>query len=56
MSKATKYNLTRDQYELISDLIPEAKRGGRKREVDMWEILYISLLYISLCGKINPDC
>ncbi len=38
MSKAYPSNLTRDQYELLSDMIPEAKRGGRKREVDMWEI------------------
>ncbi|MEH2297539.1 MAG: transposase, partial [Nostoc sp.] len=39
MSKAYPSNLTRDQYESLSDMIPEAKRGGRKREVDMWEIL-----------------
>ncbi len=39
MSKAYKSNLTRDQYEFLSDLIPEAKLGGRKRSVDMWEVL-----------------
>lgn len=39
MSKAYPSNLTRDQYELLSDLIPEAKPGGRPRTVDMWEIL-----------------
>jgi len=39
MSKAYPSNLTRAQYEFISDLIPGAKSGGRKREVDMWEVL-----------------
>lgn len=39
MSKAYSSNLTHAQYELISDMIPEAKPGGRKREVDMWEVL-----------------
>ena len=34
MSKAYPSNLTRDQYEFISELIPEGKPGGRKREVD----------------------
>ncbi|PZV12906.1 MAG: IS5 family transposase [Leptolyngbya sp.] len=39
MSKAYPSNLSRDQYELLSDLIPEAKPGGRPRTVDMEEIL-----------------
>ncbi len=39
MSKAYPSNLTRAQYEFISDLIPEGKPGGRKREVDMWSVL-----------------
>ena len=39
MSKAYPSNLTRAQYELLSDMIPEAKPGGRPREVDMCEIL-----------------
>ncbi|MBD2730241.1 IS5 family transposase [Nostoc sp. FACHB-892] len=39
MSKAYPSNLTRVQYEFLSDMIPEAKPGGRKREVDMWEVL-----------------
>ncbi|WP_420093659.1 transposase, partial [Fischerella thermalis] len=34
MSKAYPSNLSLEQYKLISDLIPEAKPGGRKREVD----------------------
>jgi putative transposase len=32
MSKTYPSNLTRAQYEFLSDLIPEAKPGGRKRE------------------------
>ena len=39
MSKAYPSNLTRVQYEFLSDMIPEPKPGGRKREVDMWEVL-----------------
>ncbi|MBD6615298.1 IS5 family transposase [Komarekiella sp. 'clone 1'] len=39
MSKADPSNLTRAQYEFLSDLIPEPKKGGRHREVDMWEVL-----------------
>ncbi len=39
MSKAYPSNLTRAQYEFISDMIPEPKHGGRKREVDIWEVL-----------------
>lgn len=33
MSKAYPSNLTRAQYEFLSEMIPEAKRGDRKREV-----------------------
>jgi len=39
MSKAYPSNLTQAQFELLNDLIPEPKSGGRPREVDMWEIL-----------------
>ncbi len=39
MSKAYPSNLTSAQYEFLSDLIPEAKPGGRKREVEMWSVL-----------------
>jgi len=39
MSKAYPSNLTPDQFEFLSDMIPEPKPGGRPREVDMWEIL-----------------
>ena len=38
MSKAYSSNLTPDQFELLLDLIPAPKPGGRPREVDMWEI------------------
>jgi putative transposase len=39
MSKAYPSNLTQDQFELLRELIPPAKSGGRPREVDMWEVL-----------------
>jgi hypothetical protein len=39
MSKEYPSNLTRAQYEFLSEMIPEAKPGGRKREVNMWEVL-----------------
>lgn len=45
MSKAYPSNLTQDQFELLSDMIPEPKPGGRPREVEMWEILN-AILYI----------
>jgi transposase len=32
-------NLSRAQYELLSDLLPEAKPGGRPRSVDLWEVI-----------------
>ncbi|MBE9251692.1 IS5/IS1182 family transposase, partial [Dolichospermum sp. LEGE 00240] len=34
MSKVYSSNLTKEQWELIEPLIPRAKTGGRKREVD----------------------
>ena len=49
MSKAYPSNLTRAQYEFLSDMIPEPKRGGRKREVDMWEVLN-AIFYVLLEG------
>ena len=49
MSKAYPSNLSLVQYQLISDLIPEAKPGGRKREVDMWEVLN-AIFYILIEG------
>lgn len=49
MSKAYPSNLSLEQYKLISDLIPEAKPGGRKREVDMWQVLN-AIFYILVEG------
>ena len=39
MSKAYPSNLSQAQYEFLRDLLPQAKPGGRPREVAMWEIL-----------------
>jgi hypothetical protein len=47
MSKAYPSNLTHAQYEFLSEMIPEPKRGGRKREVDMWEVLN-AMFYVLL--------
>ena len=47
MSKAYPSNLTQDQFEFLSDMIPEPKPGGRPREVDMWEIL--NAIFYILC-------
>jgi len=49
MSKAYPSNLSFEQYKLISDLIPEAKPGGRRREVDMRSVLN-GIFYILLEG------
>jgi len=38
MAKVYPSNLTLDQYKFLSDLLPEAKSGGRPREVDLWAI------------------
>jgi len=39
MSKSYTTNLTQEQWELIEPLIPQAKKGGRNREVDMWAVI-----------------
>lgn len=49
MSKAYPSNLTRAQSEFLSDMIPEAKPGGRPREVDMREILN-AIFYVLVEG------
>jgi transposase len=49
MSKAYPSNLTLAQYELLSDLLPAAKPGGRPREVDLWEVLN-AVFYILVEG------
>jgi len=48
MSKAYPSNLTR-AHELLSEMIPKAKPGGRPREVDMWEILN-AIFYVLVEG------
>jgi hypothetical protein len=45
MSKAYPSNLTWAQYEVLSDMIPEPKPGGRPREVDTWEVRWRNFLY-----------
>jgi transposase len=47
MSKAYPSNLTREQFELLSEIIPESKPGGRPREVDMWSVL--NAIFYLLC-------
>ena len=49
MSKAYPSNLTSVQYEFLTDLIPEAKSGGRKRKVDMWSVLN-AIFYVLVEG------
>jgi putative transposase len=47
MSKAYSSNLTPAQWELIEPLIPPAKPGGRRREIDIWEV--INGIFYVLC-------
>lgn len=47
MSKAYPSNLTRDQFELISGLIPTPKPSGRPRKVDILDIL--NRIFYVLC-------
>jgi putative transposase len=47
MSKAYPSNLSRGQFELVNDLIPEAKPGGRPRQVEMWDVL--NAIFYGLC-------
>ena len=51
MSKAYPSNLTRAQYEFLSDMVPEPLPGGRPREVDMWEIL--NAIFYVLCEGVR---
>ncbi|MEH2299722.1 MAG: IS5 family transposase [Nostoc sp.] len=46
---ATWYNLTSEQWELLSGLISAAKKGGRKRSVDM-EAVVNAIFYILCAG------
>jgi len=47
MSKAYPSNLTRLEYEFLSDLIPEPKLGGRP--VEIWAILN-AIFYVLVEG------
>jgi transposase len=47
MTKSYPSDLTQAQFELISDLIPEPKPGGRPRTVDMWAVL--NAIFYLLC-------
>jgi transposase len=47
MRPAYPSNLTPAQYDLLSDLIPEPKTGGRPREVEMWDVL--NAIFYVLC-------
>ena len=49
MSTAYPSNLTQAQFEYLSKLIPEAKPGGRPREVDLWEVLN-AIFYVVVEG------
>ena len=42
-------NLSYEQYELLRELLPPPKPGGRPREVDMWEILN-AIFYVLVEG------
>jgi Transposase and inactivated derivatives len=47
MSKAYPSNLTLEQFELLSHLIPPPKPGGRPRSVNIWDIL--NAIFYVLC-------
>ena len=49
MSKAYPSNLSLAEYEFLRDQLPDAKPGGRPREVDLWEILN-AIFYILVEG------
>jgi putative transposase len=49
MMKEYPSNLTRDQFDLFSDLLPPAKPGGRPRTVDVYAVLN-AILYVLVEG------
>jgi Transposase and inactivated derivatives len=48
-SKAYPSNLSRAQYEFLSEFFPDAKPGGRPRTTDLWEVLN-AILYVLVEG------
>ena len=51
MTKAYPSNLTRAQFELLNEVIPESKPGGRPREVHMGETQNSDAIR---CKRITP--
>ena len=49
MTKAYPSNLTWEQWELIADLFPKAKPGGRPRQVSMYAVIN-AILYVLCSG------
>lgn len=49
MRKAYPSDLTRNQYEFLSDLLPAAKPGGRPRTVELWAVLN-AIFYVLVEG------
>ena len=49
MSTQYPSNLTREQFAVIEPMLPKAKPGGRKREVDLFEIIN-AILYVFIEG------
>jgi putative transposase len=49
MSQSYPSDLTDEQWELLSELIPSAKPGGRPRQVDMQAVVN-AILYILCTG------
>ncbi|MFH7027366.1 MAG: transposase [Heteroscytonema crispum UTEX LB 1556] len=43
-------NLTNEQWEILSELIPSGKKGGRKRSVDMQAIALRNPIHF-VCGR-----
>jgi len=48
-------DLSDDEWALLAGLIPPAKRGGRRREVDLRVRLRRGPQGLSLCGFAGPD-
>jgi len=48
-------DLRNAEWVLIAPLIPPAKRGGRRREVDVREVMNGILYVLETCGSSKPD-